>query len=329
MSRCVLVAGGAGYVGSHMVKRLLAQGERVVVVDNLSNGHRDSVLTPDLVVGELGDRALLDRVFSEYPIDSVMHFAAFIEVGESVKHPARFLQNNVGSTQVLLDAMVRHGVRNLIFSSTAAVYAQTDDSSLTEAHATAPGNPYGATKLLAEQTIRTYGALCGIRSIAFRYFNAAGADPDGELGERHNPETHLIPLVLQAASGRRPSVSVYGADYPTRDGTCVRDYVHVVDLCEAHYRGLQRLRGGGGAESAVYNLGSEHGHTVREVIDACRGVSGVDFKVVVADRRAGDVPVLVANSSLARRELGWQPRYADLDTIVGHAWAWEKRMGVA
>lgn len=318
----VLVVGGAGYIGSHMVKMLGRQGCSVTTLDDLSSGHRDAVLCGDFVQGDMGDRAVLDAVLSQ-GFDAVMHFASFILVGESVQQPAMYYQNNVVNTLTLLDAMRAHGVNRFIFSSTAATFGEPQYSPIDERHPQQPINPYGRTKQMVEQVLADYEQAYGLSSVSLRYFNAAGADPEGQLGERHEPETHLIPLVLQAASGRRPNIGVFGRDYDTPDGTCVRDYIHIEDLCSAHWLALQSLMGGAGSQS--YNLGNGQGFSVQEVIDTAQLVTGRSIAVVNGPRRAGDPARLVADSSLIREKLGWQPSYADLATIVSHAWAWETR----
>ncbi len=318
----LLVVGGAGYVGSHMLKMLGRQDCRVTTLDNLSSGHRDAVLFGDFIQGDMGDRAVLDAVLSR-GFDAVMHFASFILVGESVQQPAKYYQNNVVNTLTLLEAMRAHGVDRFIFSSTAATFGEPRYSPIDEKHPQQPINPYGRTKLMVEQVLADYEKAYGLRSVSLRYFNAAGADPDGQLGERHEPETHLIPLVLQAASGRRPSIGVFGRDYDTPDGTCVRDYIHIEDLCSAHWLALQSLMGGAGSQA--YNLGNGQGFSVQEVINTAHQVTGRSIAVVNGPRRAGDPARLVADSSLIREKLGWQPHYADLATIVAHAWAWETR----
>lgn len=318
----VLVVGGAGYIGSHMVKMLGAQGCRVTTLDDLSSGHRDAVLCGEFVHGDMGDRALLEAVLSQ-GFDAVMHFASFIQVGESVQQPAKYYQNNVLNTLGLLDAMRAHGVARFIFSSTAATFGEPQYSPIDEAHPQQPINPYGRSKWMVEQVLADYEHAYGLRSVCLRYFNAAGADPEGQLGERHEPETHLIPLVLQAASGRRPHISVFGRDYDTPDGTCIRDYIHIEDLCSAHGLALQSLMGGAGSQA--YNLGNGQGFSVQEVIDTAQQVTGRQIAVVNAPRRAGDPARLVADARLAKHKLGWQPRHADLATIVQHAWQWETR----
>lgn len=319
----VLVVGGAGYIGSHMVKMLGRHGCSVTTLDDLSSGHRDAVLCGDFVQGDMGDSAVLDAVLSR-GFDAVMHFASFIQVGESVQQPAKYYQNNLVNTLALLDAMRAHGVDRFIFSSTAATFGEPRYSPMDERHPQQPINPYGRTKLMVEQVLADYEQAYGLRSVSLRYFNAAGADPEGQLGERHEPETHLIPLVLQAASGRRPHIGVFGRDYDTPDGTCVRDYIHIEDLCSAHWLALQSLMGGAGSQA--YNLGNGQGFSVQEVIDTAQKVTGRSIAVVNGPRRAGDPARLVADSSLIREKLGWQPRYADLATIVAHAWAWETRL---
>ncbi len=322
----VLVTGGAGYIGSHVVQYLRRCGREVIVLDDLSGGFRDAVPEGCLVDGNIGDRVVLDRVFAGHDIDAVMNFASFIEVGASVKDPSAYYRNNVGNTLQLLDAMARHGVQHFIFSSTAAIFGDPEYTPIDEAHPKAPINPYGRTKWLIEQLLPDYQAAYGLNSVCLRYFNAAGADPEGRLGERHEPETHLIPLVLQAASGRREAISIFGTDYPTPDGTCVRDYIHVEDLAQAHWCALEYLESGAG--SAAFNLGNGSGFSIREVIEAARRVIGRDFPVLEAERRPGDPPVLVADSSLVKSTLGWTPEYSDLETIIAHAWAWERLKGV-
>ena len=317
----ILVVGGAGYIGSHMVKQLALSNHDVITLDNLSCGYEDAVKYGELTVGDLGNKDTLDQLFSAHQFDAVMHFAAFIEVGESVLNPAKYYQNNVANTQVLLDAMVKHGVRDFIFSSTAAIFGEPEYTPIDEKHSKHPINPYGRTKLMVEQILEDYDNAYGLKSTCLRYFNAAGADPDGELGERHNPESHLVPLILQAASGRREDIKIFGQDYPTEDGTCVRDYVHINDLCEAHSLALTRMQETN--QSARYNLGNGKGFSVQQVIDTAKQVSGIDFKVVTTDRRAGDPAILVADSTLAKKELGWRPKFDKLETIIETAWQWE------
>ena len=318
----ILVVGGAGYIGSHMVKLLGERRCAVTTLDDLSSGHRDAVLTGDFVQGDMADTELLRSLFARRKYDAVMHFASFIEVGESVREPAKYYRNNVANTLTLLAAMREAGIDRFIFSSTAAIFGTPQYSPIDERHPRAPINPYGRTKNMVEDVLGDYERAYGLRSVCLRYFNAAGADPDGKLGERHDPESHLIPLALQAASGRRAGLSVYGTDYDTPDGTCIRDYVHVSDLCEAHWLALESLRDG--ASSQAYNLGNGNGFSVLEVIETAKKVAGVDFAVKHEARRAGDPPRLVADSSAIKVKLGWSPRYADLDTIIAHAWAFER-----
>lgn len=319
----ILVVGGAGYIGSHMVKRLLLAGQRVLTYDNLSTGYRDAVLGGDFVLGDLADREALERLFTEHGFDGVMHFASCIQVGESVREPARYYENNVVNTLNLLKAMIQHGVRRFIFSSSAAVYGEPQYAPIDEAHPKRPINPYGRTKWMVEQILEDFDRAYGLKSISLRYFNAAGADPEGRLGERHEPETHLIPLVLQAASNRRPHVCVFGRDYDTADGTCIRDYIHVSDLCDAHWLALQKLLAG--ADSAAYNLGNGQGYSVQQVIDTARAVTAREIQVTDAPRREGDPARLVADSTHARWELGWQPQRFDLQTIIEDAWRREEK----
>jgi UDP-glucose 4-epimerase len=317
----ILVVGGAGYIGSHMVKQLAQSGNDVLTLDNLSYGYRDAVKYGEFIEGDLGDRIVLDSIFKAGDIDAVMHFAGFIQVGESVIKPAMYYHNNVVNTFTLLDAMLHHEVKNFIFSSTAAIFGEPDYTPIDEKHNKQPINPYGHSKLMIEQVLEDYDTAYGLRSTCLRYFNAAGADPDGELGERHVPETHLIPLILQAASGRRQDIKVFGDDYPTDDGTCIRDYIHINDLCEAHSLALQQMIKRD--QSARYNLGNGTGFSVKQVIDIAREVSGKDFKVTTEPRRAGDPAVLVADATLAKKELNWQPKFAELKDIVQTAWRWE------
>jgi UDP-glucose 4-epimerase len=322
----VLVVGGAGYIGSHMVKLLSRAGHDVVILDNLSTGFRDAVVGGEFVQADLADRAALDTLFRQHAFDGVMHFASCIMVGESVARPDLYYRNNFCNTLNLLDAMTGHGVKRFIFSSTAAVYGEPDYIPIDEAHPARPLNPYGISKWMVEQALGGYDRAFRLKSVCLRYFNAAGADPEGGLGERHEPETHLIPLVLQAASGRRPDIVVFGRDYDTPDGTCIRDYVHVMDLCQAHLLALDALAAGG--ESDAFNLGNGNGFSVQEVIDAARRVTGRPIAVKEAARRAGDPARLVANSERAKRMLGWQPEFVELDVIVEHAWQWERKLAM-
>jgi UDP-glucose 4-epimerase len=321
-----LIVGGAGYIGSHMVKLLIRRGHTITTFDNLCSGHRNAIVGGRFVFGDLGDRRSLGALFRDDRFDGVMHFASHIQVGESAIDPAKYYRNNFVNTLNLLDAMVDADVRRLVFSSTAAVFGEPQYIPIDETHVKAPINPYGRTKWAVEQALHDYALAYGLNSVSLRYFNAAGADPEGELGERHDPETHLIPLTLRAASGGQ-ALKVFGRDYDTPDGTCLRDYVHVWDLCEAHLLAFGRLDGG--SESLAYNLGNGEGYSVQAVIDAAARITGLPVPVEDAPRRAGDPARLVADSRRARAELNWQPRYADLDTIVRHAWQWQIRDAVA
>lgn len=304
-----------------MVKMLHRAGHQVAILDNLSTGYADAVRYGALVAGDMADVPLLNRLFTEHRFDAVMHFAAASIVGESTVDPAKYYRNNVANTLTLLDAMVKHGVLRFIFSSTAATFGTPKQALIDEAHAQQPINPYGRSKLMVENILSDYDAAYNLKSIILRYFNAAGADPECELGERHDPETHLIPLVLQVASGRRDSINVFGTDYDTPDGTCLRDYIHVTDLCTAHLLALNRLTENG--QSAAYNLGNGEGYSVQEVIDTAVAVTGKKIPVIKAARRAGDPDRLVADAKRAVTELGWAPQYPDLKTIIRHAWEWE------
>jgi UDP-glucose 4-epimerase len=320
----VLAVGGAGYIGSHMVKLLLDSGHSVVTFDDLSSGHRDAVLGGEWVQGDLGDRAALERLFATHRFDAVTHFASFIQVGESVRNPAIYYRNNLSNTLLLLDAMVAAQVPRFVFSSTAAIFGEPAYVPIDEKHPQGPINAYGASKQMVERALQDYDRAYGLKSVCLRYFNAAGAHPDAQIGERHEPETHLIPLVLQAASGRRDAVRVFGRDYDTPDGTCIRDYIHVVDLCQAHLAALEFLRAP--AQSAAFNLGNGSGFSVLEVIAAAEKITGRRITIEDAPRRAGDPARLVADSRLARERLGWAPAYAGIEVIVEHAWRWEQRL---
>ena len=323
MLQSILVTGGAGYVGSHACKALAAAGYRPVVYDSLSRGHRGAVKWGPLIEGDLHERDRLTEAMRAHRIEAVMHFAAFAYVGESVSRPELYYRNNVVGTLSLLDAMREAGVDRIVFSSTCAVYGTPETVPIRETTAKAPLNPYGDTKLAIERALHWYGAAHGLRYAALRYFNAAGADPDDEIGENHDPETHLIPLVLRAALGRGETLRIFGTDYPTRDGTAIRDYIHVTDLADAHVRALRRLAQGG--DSIELNLGTGSGHSVREVVAAVERVTGRPAPYREAPRRSGDPPELVADATLACQRLGWSPRYSDLDTIVRTALAWETR----
>ncbi|HPD48027.1 MAG TPA: UDP-glucose 4-epimerase GalE [Anaerohalosphaeraceae bacterium] len=315
----VLVCGGAGYIGSNMTAVLAGAGHNPVVFDNLSKGHRAALPDVPFVLGDLADYDLLVKTLSDHAIDAVMHFAAFIEVGESVQHPLRYYQNNFCNTHTLLRAMARAGVEKFVFSSTAAVYGMPDTIPITEDVPKAPINPYGDSKWAVERLCHFLSRAGQLRYAALRYFNACGAGQNATLGEDHRPESHLIPLIIQAAMGKRDAVMIYGTDYPTPDGTCIRDYIHVEDLCQAHLLALDKLNA---AHELVYNLGNGTGFSVRQVIDTVREVSGKDFKVIETARRPGDPPVLTADAAKARTELGWTPRFGNLKTIVRTAWTW-------
>lgn len=319
----ILVTGGAGYIGSATATYFLNRGHKVTVYDNLYRGHREAVPTgAQFVLGDIGDRSALDVLFQAYQFDAVVHFAALIEAGESMQMPGKYIQANVVNSSVLLDAMVAHGVKKLVFSSTAAVYA-ANDNPIQENDAIQPANLYGETKLMIEHMIRWYAQLKGLRYAVLRYFNACGAmlDQSGKAvrGEAHNPETHLIPLTLMTALGKRQQISIYGSDYPTPDGTCIRDYIHIEDLALAHVLALEALDN---RPAMTYNLGNGKGYSVREVINIAKQVTGKDFTVIEAERRVGDAARLVASSDKAMQELGWEPRFPDLQTIMQSAWQW-------
>lgn len=319
----IVVTGGAGYIGSHTCKALALAGERPVVVDNLSAGHRSAVRWGPLEVGDLADGDFVEAVLRRHRVDAVIHFAAHAYVGESMTAPGKYFRNNVANAVTLFEAMRRTGVRLLVFSSSCAVYGLPDVVPIREEQAPQPMNPYGESKLMVERMVDWYGRIHGMRSVVLRYFNAAGADPDGELGERHEPETHLIPLVLHTALGRRVAVDVFGDDYPTPDGTAVRDYIHVADLAAAHVGALMRLRAGG--SGGIFNLGAGIGHSVRQVIETAQRICERRIAVHPAPRRAGDPPVLVADATKARRELGFEPRLSSLENMIGSAWMWYQR----
>lgn len=321
--KTVLLTGGAGYIGSHMNKYLEAKGFKTVVFDNLVKGHKEFVKWGELVEGDLLNKADIDSVFANFKVDGVIHFAALSYVGESVKDPAKYYQNNVTGTQNLLDVMLAHNVSTIIFSSTAATYGIPKEMPIKEEILPDPINPYGHTKLAIEWMLHDYGVAYGLKYCALRYFNAAGADPDSEIGEWHDPETHLIPLVLDAALGRRDSITIFGTDYATRDGTNVRDYIHVNDLASAHLLALKCLDKGG--ESLVLNLGTGHGYTNKEVVEEAKKITGVDFKVEMGERRPGDPDELVADSAKAQKALSWKPENSDLSNIISTAWNWHKK----
>lgn len=322
----ILVTGGAGYIGSHAVLSLLRNGYEVVVLDNLVYGHREiveNVLQVELIVGDISDRQLLDHIFATHNIAAVMHFAAYAYVGESITSPDKYYRNNVVGSLTLLEAMLAASVRKIVFSSTCATYGVSETIPIPETHPQHPINPYGFSKLTVERMLKDFDLAFNLKSVTFRYFNAAGADPTGLLGEDHTPETHLIPLVLLAALGQRKSVSIFGTDYPTPDGTCIRDFIHVTDLAQAHVLGLDYLLKGG--QTDTFNLGNGNGFSVKQVIETAQQVTGRTIPVVQHPRRPGDPPILVGGSDKARKVLGWHPQYADLEMILAHAWQWHQR----
>ena len=323
----ILVVGGAGYIGSHMVLDLVRADYPVVILDNLSRGHRALIPGGKFVEGDMGNPADLERVFRQYPIKAVMHFAAHSQVGESVQQPLMYYRNNVANTVTLLEAMQQAGVNHFIFSSSAAVYGEPEKIPITEHHPCIPTNPYGTTKLTVEHILQDVSQATDLSYCSLRYFNAAGADHSGDIGERHEPETHLIPLVLQVATGERASIKVFGEDYPTPDGTCLRDYIHVSDLTQAHLLALESLLQGG--DSVTYNLGNSTGYSVKQIIEAARRITGHEIPAITDDRRAGDPAVLVADSTLIREQLGWQPRYETIEKIIQSAWVWHQKEAAA
>ncbi|MDL4842661.1 UDP-glucose 4-epimerase GalE [Aquibacillus rhizosphaerae] len=318
----ILVTGGAGYIGSHTVLYLKEQGEDVVIVDSLRKGHKAAMQGTTFYEGSLEDNAILDEVFANHAIDAVIHFAADSLVGESVENPLKYYENNVIGTHHLIKKMVENNVKHIVFSSTAATYGEPDSIPIQESDATIPTNPYGETKLAIEKMLKWSDQAYGLKSVCLRYFNAAGADPLGRIGEDHDPETHLIPIVLQVALGQRDHVKMYGDDYPTEDGTCIRDYIHVFDLAQAHYQAVKKLKET--KESSIYNLGNGQGFSVKQVIDTCRKVTEHTIPAEVAPRRLGDPAILIASSEKAKEELGWVPQYADLEAMVSHAWDWHR-----
>ena len=318
----VLVTGGAGYIGSHAVKVLLQKGYDVVVVDNLETGHKEAVDSKaKLYIGDIADEKLMDKVFKENDIVGVIHFAAYSLVGESMTNPHKYYENNVSKTNHMLESMVRNNVKNLVFSSTAATYGEPERVPILETDKQVPTNVYGQTKLSMEQMIAWYGKIHGLKHVALRYFNVAGAIEDGSIGEAHNPETHLIPIILQVANNKREKLNVFGDDYPTKDGTCIRDYIHVLDLCDAHVLALEYLINGN--PSDVFNLGSGEGFSVLEMVNAARKVTTHPIPLQIAARRAGDPAVLIASSSKAKQVLKWNPTREDIEIMIKDAWTWE------
>ena len=320
----ILVCGGAGYIGSHAVHQLIEKGEEVVIVDNLQTGHRGAIhARAKFYEGDIRDCAVLDAIFTENEIEAVIHFAANSLVGESMEKPLLYFNNNVYGMQVLLEAMVRHGVDKIVFSSTAAVYGEPKRVPIHEDDETCPTNTYGETKLTMEKMMKWVSRANGVRYVSLRYFNAAGALPDGSIGEDHKTETHLIPLILQVPNGKRAHITIYGDDYKTPDGTCLRDYIHVVDLADAHVLALEYLRKGG--ESDIFNLGNGQGFSVKEMIAAAEKATGKKIAAEIGARRAGDPAQLIASSDKARRVLGWQPRFIDVEEIIATAWKWHEK----
>lgn len=318
----ILVCGGAGYIGSHINKQLNIEGYDTIVFDNLIYGHREAVKWGEFVQGDLANHTDIEAAFEKYDIEAVFHFAAYAYVGESVEEPEKYYYNNVVNTLNLLKVMRSHGCNKIIFSSTCATYGEPEKVPITEDMPQNPINPYGVTKLTVERIFKDYAKAYGLKFAVLRYFNAAGADPDGEIGESHNPETHIIPLVLDAASGVRPDIKIFGTDYDTPDGSCIRDYIHVSDLADAHLLALHYLENGG--ESDFFNLGNAIGTSVLEVVNSAKKVTGREFAVVHAPRRSGDPAKLVGSSEMAQRILGWKPKYGDIDAIIAHAWKWHE-----
>ena len=320
----ILVTGGAGYIGSHCCKELSKKGYHPITIDNLVYGHKNFVRWGEFFQGDAGDPAQLKECLSHYKIDAVMHFAAYAYVGESVEDPLKYYENNLRNTIQLLHAVLENNIKYIVFSSTCATYGDPEKIPIDEDHPLNPINPYGKTKRMVEEILADYHAAYGLKYMSLRYFNAAGADPDAEVGEDHDPETHLIPLVLDVAAGKRKVIKIFGTDYGTPDGTCIRDYIHVTDLAQAHILALQRLTGG--ADSSVYNLGNSQGFSVLEVIERARKITGKNIAVENSDRRPGDPPVLIASNEKAVKELGWKPQYADLDDIIATAWRWHQKI---
>ena len=320
----VLITGGAGYIGSHTNKLFGELGIETVILDNLIYGHKECVLNGVFIQGDIGDQDLLDKIFSDYDIDAVIHFAAFAYVGESVKNPSKYYNNNVSNTIKLFDTMCKHNVKKLIFSSTCATYGIPKTVPVTETEIQNPINPYGASKLMIERIIKDYASAYDLKYCVFRYFNAAGADHDSLIGEWHIPETHLIPLVLDVAIGKRDVINIFGTDYPTKDGTCIRDYIHVSDLATAHYKAYKYLVDGG--ESVFLNLGSKHGFSIKEIISTTERITGQKIAINMTDRRPGDPPVLIGADDKAKEILNWIPACSNIETIIEDAWNWHKKL---
>jgi len=321
----ILVTGGAGYIGSHVAKKLSEIGHNVIIIDNLVKGHKEAVIVGKFIEGDLKDSECLNNVMQSEKIEAVIHLAAHSLVGESMENPGKYYKNNVSNGLNLLEAMVNNNVKYIVFSSTAAVYGEPQEVPIKENHPNNPGNTYGDSKLFFEKMLKRYDQIYGLKYVSLRYFNAAGADSSGVIGEAHDPETHLIPIVLQKALGIRDKLYIFGDDYPTPDGTCVRDYIHVEDLANAHILAVNALADS--MDSRIYNLGNGEGYSVKEVIDTASGVVGEEIKAEIGERRAGDPAVLVASSDKIKKELGWQPEYPDLKTIIESAWRWHKGGG--
>jgi len=318
----ILITGGAGYIGSHVLKALSKKGNyHVLTIDNLSSGHKEAVIYGDLAVVDLENEEAIKDIFKSFKPDAVIHFAAFIEVAESVVNPAKYYKNNTLNTLNLLQTMVEYKVDKFIFSSTAAVYGTPVETPIPETHPINPINPYGQSKAFVEKILQDFSKAYDFNYVSLRYFNAAGADPKGRIGESHNPETHLIPLILKTAKGERDSIKIFGTDYPTPDGTCIRDYIHVDDLAEAHILALEYLLNGGNSD--VFNCGYGHGYSVKEVVNTAKKVTGIDFKVEETDKRPGDPAILVADSTKLKQKLNWKPKFDDLEYIIKTAWNWE------
>lgn len=320
----ILIVGGAGYIGSHTNKLLAAKGYKTIVYDNLVYGHREAVKWGEFVLGDIEDKIQLDLVFSRYNIEAVMHFSAFAYVGESVENPSKYYQNNVAYTLNLLDAMMKHGVNHFIFSSTCATFGEPTYTPIDENHIQQPISPYGMSKLMVENILKDYEKAYGLKHVILRYFNASGADPDIEIGENHDPETHLIPLVLDAAIQKRKAIKVFGTDYKTSDGTCVRDYIHINDIANAHILSLEWMLSTN--KSNDFNLGNGEGFSVKQIIDVAEKVSGKKIPVIPVERRAGDPAIVIGANSKIQRELGWQPAYNKIETILETAWNWHKKI---
>ncbi|HHW16182.1 MAG TPA: UDP-glucose 4-epimerase GalE [Methanothermobacter sp.] len=319
----IFIVGGAGYIGSHVNKFLSKKGYKTLILDNLSKGHEEFVKWGEFIKGDLKDKRLLDKIFKEYNITTVMHFAALTDVRESIKDPRSYYRNNVKNTLNLLDAMQKNNINRFIFSSTCAVYGDPIETPITEDHPCNPISPYGRSKLMIEKILEDYSNAYDFNYVSLRYFNAAGADPQTEIGEWHDPETHLIPIILDVAIGKRENVQIFGTDYPTPDGTCIRDYIHVMDLADAHYKALKLLEED---KSEIFNLGNGDGFSVKEIIETCREVTGEEIPTIESDRRPGDPPILIGSSKKAKKILRWEPEFSDIKDIIETAWEWHQKL---